>query len=283
MNTNELPRHHFFCECSNCCTRYDTPFSGSAVMTDTRPLVVTRTAKAPATRTRYMEPGQKVGRGTVRRPSDKQLAFLRKLLDTKDLTGLTSKFLPAGVDIARLDDLSSISLRGCSDLIERLLNLNDKASAVRMMTDGQEKFIRSLIERKYVAEERACMIELIETGITFKQASVTIEFMKKRADVAVKVVAGSELEEGVYRFEGNAARVVRSDAGRMYASLWNADTQDWDYTSGLVSKIKADDRMTLEQISKFGQAFGRCGHCNRKLTRKESMEAGIGPKCATMY
>lgn len=271
-----MNNHDFFCECTDCCTRYDQDqtFTNTLVADPARPSLRS-SSRTTSVRTRYMEPGQAVGRGKVRKPSEKQLAYLKSLIASRDLTQL---MLPRGVDRSRLEDLESISLRGCSDLISNLLDCPKKQDpkAVRMATEGQIKFLRSLINQKYSADVRESMGDFF-TGINFDDASKTINYMKTLPDVKL------DLEEGVYRYEGNAARVVRSDNGRMYASLWNAETQDWDFTSGLVTKIKADDRMTLEEMAEFGQAFGRCGHCNRKLTRKESREAGIGPICATRY
>jgi len=274
----DMNNHDFFCECPDCCARYD---NSSTVMTNTlvanpaRPSLRQAGVKVASVRTRYMEPGQAVGRGKVRKPSEKQLDYLKSLLASRDLTNL---MLPRGVDRARLENLESISLRGCSDLISNLLDCPKKqdATSVRMATEGQIKFLRSLVNQKYNAGTRESLEDFF-TGINFADASKMINHMKTLPDVK------PDLEEGVYRYEGGAARVVRSDNGRMYAGLWNEETQEWGYTSGLITKIKADDRMTLEEISAFGQAFGRCGHCNKKLTNKESMERGIGPKCATMY
>lgn len=273
-----MNNHDFFCECSDCCARYD---NSSTVMTNTlvadpaRPSIRQAGVKVASVRTRYMEPGQAVGRGKVRKPSEPQLKFLKKLLAERDLTKL---MLPRGVDRARLEDPESISLRGCSDLISNLLDCPKKqdAKAVRMATEGQIKFLHLLVNQKYNEGTRNALGDFF-TGINFDDASKMINHMKTLPDVK------PDLEEGVYRYEGGAARVVCSDAGRMYAGLWNAETQDWEFTSGLVTKIKAEDRMTLAEMAAFGQAFGRCGHCNRKLTKKESREAGIGPVCATMY
>lgn len=270
--------HDFFCECTDCCTRYDRPETmlvNTLVADPARPSLRSTSSRTAPVRTRYMEPGQAVGRGKVRKPSEKQLAYLKSLIASRDLTQL---MLPRGVDRSRLEDLESISLRGCSDLISNLLDCPKKADVTRQMTEGQERFIRSLIAQKYATlRERKAVGSVVDEGLTFDEASTVINMLKARADVKI------DLEEGVYRFEGGAVRVVRSDAGRMYASIWNAEQQDWIYTQGLVNKIKAEDRMTLAEMAAFGQAFNRCGHCNRKLTKKSSMEAGIGPKCATMY
>lgn len=273
-----MTNHDFFCECTECCEKYDENpgFTGPATFADTRPALRQNGVKAAPVRTRYMKPGQAVGRGRVRRPSEKQLSFLRSLIAQRDITNL---MLPRGVDRSVLNNLEEISLRGCSDLIDNLKDCPKKHDVRRMATEGQMKFIRSLIGQKYPSDRHEELNNFFGDTMTFDDASKMINHMKTLPDAETKVV----LEEGVYRYEDNAARVVHSNNGRVYASLWNAETQDWDYTPGLSTLIKPEDRMTLAEMAAFGQAFGRCGHCNRKLTKKESMEAGIGPICATHY
>lgn len=69
--------------------------------------------KGSAERTRYATPGTACGRGVVRLLSPKQVAFIKRLMVERDTSNLTR--LPGSENIERM------SLRGASDLIEKLL------------------------------------------------------------------------------------------------------------------------------------------------------------------
>lgn len=208
----------------------------------------------------------------VRRLSERQLNFIKVLLASRDSSALQLR----GVDLMKPEEIPA---NRASDVIEKLKECPIIAPAADVPTEGQVKYLLNLVDRKYATEQERIIGRKLITKMNKQQASSAIDRLQKMPDVNVE----EDLKEGVYRYEGGAARVVRSDNGRMYAGLWNEETEEWGYDRGLIRNIKAEDRMTLEEISAFGQAFGRCGHCNKKLTRKASMERGIGPKCATMY
>lgn len=100
-------------------------------------------------RTRYAKPGQKCGRGRVRLVSPKQVAFIRRLMAEKDTRNLVR--LPGS------EDIESMSLKGATDLIDRLLACPGKkvpagAAGVpgathRPASQKQMKYIVSLMDR----------------------------------------------------------------------------------------------------------------------------------------
>lgn len=69
---------------------------------------------------------------------------------------------------------------------------------------------------------------------------------------------GKSLNDGRFEYDTSAARTVQTGLG----------------TGAIVP-------LTKERASAFGHLYGRCMVCSRKLTDEESIEAGIGPVCAS--
>ncbi len=94
------------------------------------------------------------------------------------------------------------------------------------------------------------------------------------------------IEPGYYALsEDEIYQVVRSKAGRLYAKL-NVGTQSggqWEYAAGAITKLKPEMRMDLAAVSKYGKETGTCLVCGRTLTNPDSIEAGIGPICASRF
>jgi hypothetical protein len=55
----------------------------------------------------------------------------------------------------------------------------------------------------------------------------------------------------------------------------------FEYDKGSIFRIAAEDRMTVEQLAQMGRMTGHCWVCARQLTVQKSIQAGIGPVCAT--
>ena len=92
-------------------------------------------------------------------------------------------------------------------------------------------------------------------------------------------------EVGMYlNAEGVAFRVKRSQAGRLYASRFVPEAQAradrFVYDGGAVYRLDASMRMTLEQAQALGAQYAQCCVCGRDLSAEQSVEAGIGPRCA---
>ena len=55
------------------------------------------------------------------------------------------------------------------------------------------------------------------------------------------------------------------------------------YAPGAVLALRPEHKMSLEQASKFGLAFGVCCVCGALLTDPKSVADGIGPICAKRF
>jgi hypothetical protein len=75
-------------------------------------------------------------------------------------------------------------------------------------------------------------------------------------------------------------------SGRMTAKrlVDGRDTKSgWGFVyAGLASRfVKADDKLSMDEAKRFGAVYGVCCVCAATLTDEASIEAGIGPVCAS--
>lgn len=111
-------------------------------------------------------------------------------------------------------------------------------------------------------------------------------------------------EAGMFRKDGVIYKVQRAihGSGNLYAKRLNLFEPDcggcqngdlcdppceWGvefvYAPGVISQLSEDDRMSLSEAKEFGALYGTCVVCGRTLTNESSIEAGIGPVCATKF
>lgn len=93
-------------------------------------------------------------------------------------------------------------------------------------------------------------------------------------------------EVGMYRdAEGNIFRIKRSrQNGNLYAMRFvpeaHARAMRFAYAAGIVRRLTADQRMSVEDAQRVGVQFGICCVCGAELTATDSVANGIGPVCA---
>ena len=96
-----------------------------------------------------------------------------------------------------------------------------------------------------------------------------------------------ELSPGMYRFDGEIYRVQTSrTSGHLYAKRYIAPATpgahaSFVYAPGVILKLRPEHRMTLAEATAHGAEYGTCCVCGRTLTVTASIEAGIGPVCAS--
>lgn len=90
------------------------------------------------------------------------------------------------------------------------------------------------------------------------------------------------LAEGCYMKDAEVYKVQRSRrSGNLYAKVLHTDPLGWEYAPGAVRLLSLADRITMQQAQEFGARFGVCAICGRTLTDPESIDRGIGPRCAS--
>lgn len=93
--------------------------------------------------------------------------------------------------------------------------------------------------------------------------------------------------EGMYRLDGviYKVQVAVHGSGNLYAKQLVQDGDRWtfEYAPGAVRKLDSSHQLTLEQAKEFGALYGTCCACGQTLTNEASIEAGIGPVCASKF
>lgn len=225
-------------------------------------------------KTRSMKAGQRVGRGVVRSMSPKQKKFLVFLINTKVTTNL--KLLPG--QTINLAEIDTMGLPAAKAVIDKLQNCPNKPSnSVRMATDGQLRFIRSLNEQagNVISEDDIKTIKFAEVQEVLDCLKTVIANNKKNAPKR-EITPGGYIQEST----GKIFNVYKARTGtHLLVRVWNEQANDWEYV-GSVTKLPIDARpMTLEESKAFGKLTVQCCQCGRKLTKKESKDKGIGPIC----
>lgn len=224
------------------------------------------------------------GTFTVHYASEKQTAFIKSLMDRKDLSKLENSVI---LDVARLREQVAnlqVNKKAASAIIDRLLALPDLANAPaaaprNLASDKQLAFIQKLAdERDWLSigvDERA-KVEYVRGGgrPTSKGASELIEHLL--ATVKKEIV----VEAGVYvNPDGSVYRVyLGQQSGRMLA----AKVVDSEFVyAGQADRFvtSASRKMTVEEAAAWGKATGTCIVCARRLDVPESVDRGIGPVC----
>ena len=123
------------------------------------------------------------------------------------------------------------------------------------------------------------------------------------ADSAVSSYAAKPkrvVEDGMYKLGDDIykVQVAVHGSGNLYAKKlvitappsYDGDGKvatpakvEFDYERGAISKLRAENKMTLDEAKAFGALYGTCCRCGATLTREESIEAGIGPICAGKF
>lgn len=145
---------------------------------------------------------------------------------------------------------------------------------VQFASDRQIEFLRSLVKQK-VGTKDPLFEEWLAT-ISSKDASEAIDRLLKLPNLPKSFV-----EVGIYQNEqGDIYRVQpsRSGGGRYAKKL--LFTGGWEYEQGAISRLKPEQKLTLEEAKAFGSATGLCCVCGAFLTDPKSAEQGIGPVCA---
>jgi hypothetical protein len=89
---------------------------------------------------------------------------------------------------------------------------------------------------------------------------------------------------GLYSVSGTVYKVQQNRTKTSTYAKVLLDSGEWNYVGqqpfGLLTPAA---RLTVEAAQAYGRRTGRCAVCARTLTNPTSIEAGIGPVCATRF
>lgn len=178
--------------------------------------------------------------------SEKQVAFIARLLDEKDLfkspsfwdaTNAMDKDEFAAYIQHIKDTSKTITKARAKDIIDALIALPNKP------VEGQGN---------------------IEPGV-YETAE------------GIFVVKFNRAKTNLY-----AKKMVEINAERATESGERVEIE-FDYAPGAIRRIKAEDKMPLERAKALTIRYGRCINCGRHLKAAESVERGIGPVCIKSF
>jgi hypothetical protein len=141
-------------------------------------------------------------------------------------------------------------------------------------------WINKLVDEKNISEiDRSDIHADLDAGIlTTKSAGVWLDLLFGASN---RPVAGAVTEPGFYRHDGNVYVVVLGkNSGRLYAKKVTAYGFDFDAAKGVFRSLKADAKMTVDEIRAFGCETGICANCAAELSDPISIFVGLGPTCA---
>jgi len=248
---------------------------------DTMVIEAPVTVSSDDTGTRKLPAGQKVGRGYVRTISDKQVKLILKLINERDLTGLN--ILPG--QTINPTEIPNMGVKGGTALIDKLFAQPMKATtSVRMATANQKRFITSLNDQ-IINPEWKLTNDQIDT-ITFAQVNETIECLKdiilSEKKIALTNPATADITPGIYRNDKGTFKVYKARSGSHLLAKKLID-DEWIYQGAANRFVKAAEKISIEEAKEYGKRTGNCMVCSRELTNPDSIEAGIGPICASKF
>lgn len=219
---------------------------------------------------------------TERQASDKQMAFITRLLAERELP---ANNLHSGA--VAMHATGTMAGRAASDLITWLTGLPVSTTAVRRPASERQlglvnarrsaKGMRPLAADELFADEMDEELALIAAAPTPIKAARAVQ---------------AELESGMYKVGDVIYKVYKAvhGSGKMCAKeLIKLDEPvikrgkehkyEFEYRGLAERFVTAADRMSLDEAKAFGAIYGVCCVCAATLTKEESIEAGIGPVC----
>lgn len=102
---------------------------------------------------------------------------------------------------------------------------------------------------------------------------------------ALRTQVRPEITDGYWEIEGEIYKVVwNQKRTSLYAKRLDIfeGVRSWTYVPGGMADLrKYGTRVQGDTVRAYGELYGQCMICGRTLTNEESIEAGIGPVCAS--
>ena len=215
------------------------------------------------------------GEYKVRNASPKQIAFIEKLLATKNHNYNNL-------------NLAELNVQGAGEVINSLLSCDNKAGVVTPPTERQVQFAQSLVTSKEGGQGLLANVlqakgvhELSQLGRA--DVSAIINSLKNVKDAPMKIT-----EVGAYLLDGTIYSIRQSNESKKW-SVWTYSDEAKKYVRNdevkkeVLKKVEPKDRLTLELAIKYSAQVGICVHCGRTLTLLKSVAGGMGAICAKKY
>jgi hypothetical protein len=240
---------------------------------------------------RHESSGRDSSRPTTTRATEKQLAFLERLLADlhPELGDTGSRCAAEGIPFDYL------TKQAASEYIDRLLEQQREAQRrsdrpANPATERQLAFLEKLLRERPSQREAVPHPERLSKS----EASQLIDALLQRPKEAAASQprtdpALPDVPQGHYAIEStghNDLAFYRVDrpteghwAGRTFVKLVVGGHPDQNvprsHVAGILERISQDP----DSAARYGRELGRCCRCNRTLTDETSRSLGIGPEC----
>ena len=213
---------------------------------------------------------------------------LKKFLDMDDPDRIIrSKPKPPPVRTAEDDELDAPIRQGAA-LIKRQgggldfgkLLEDSKAGLISKDKPGGEAFFEEDEPQKGVETKHD--FSPVGDGY-YRKDGIIWKVVRNQADTAFYA------KHYVIDFEKRDATKDALDAAReagdtkTVALLGRKTMGTWEYVPGMYQALRNSDKLSVEEAKKWGALYGICCRCGRMLTNEDSIEAGIGPICASKF
>ncbi len=218
--------------------------------------------------------GNQYGKYKVRTPSERQLAFIQKLLATKNHTLGTP-------------DLSQLNVQGASDLIELLLGCENLDNYLVFATPKQISYLKSLSLKKVGGEE--LLKKLLDDNKATELETLSAEIVGSAISTLVQSADIQQVitETGAYKYNGVVYSVrIGRQSGNWQVWEYEPSQSKWVYVTKnnyVLKKLSPADRLTLNEAIEVSAQTGTCVHCGTTLTALKSVAGGMGKVCAEKY
>jgi hypothetical protein len=216
------------------------------------------------------------GEYKVRNASPKQIAFIEKLLATKNHNYNNL-------------NLAELNVQGAGEVINSLLSCDNKAGVVTPPTERQVQFAQSLVTSKEGGQGLLANVLQAKgvhelSQLSRGDVSAIINSLKNVKDAPMKIT-----EVGAYLLDGTIYSIRQSNESKKW-SVWtyeggnvNKYVRNDVVKNEVLKKVEPKDRLTLELAIKYSAQVGICVHCGRTLTLLKSVAGGMGAICAKKY
>ena len=218
------------------------------------------------------------GEYKVRNASPKQIAFIEKLLATKNHNYNNL-------------NLAELNVQGAGEIINSLLTCNNKEGVVTPPTERQVQFAQSLVTSKEGGQG------LLANVLQSKGVNELSQLSRADVSAIINSLKTSKTKEVVVKISEVGAYLVDETIYSIRQGQESKKWQVWSYSdevkkyqrntkeveTEVLNKVEVTNRLTLSQAIKYSAQVGICCHCGRTLTVLKSVAGGIGPICAKRY
>lgn len=148
-----------------------------------------------------------------------------------------------------------------------------------MVERYSDEFFDGLTTRAAIDKEFTSTSALIDR--------LKVELSKAKQEARKDAPKTPSADEGYFMYGDTFLCVKSNRAGTgQYATVWSHETESWEFDRSASYKLMKDaregkfPRVTPEAAKSFGDLYGRCMRCSRKLTDANSIAEAMGKVCA---